>query len=118
MNLMDQVYAQALILAGSLEPSQEAMLRVLSRGAIGSLKARLRENLTPEDCMADFVASASLYALAALSEARGLEGMESFDVGDVTVRQGSPLAAANCLRYQADMMVRPYLRDNFSFRGV
>ncbi len=118
MNLTDQVYAQALLLAGALEPTQEALLRVLCQGAIGSLKARLRENLTARDCEADFVAAASLYALAALSEAQGLDGLDSFDVGDVTVRRGGASAAANCLRYQANMMMQPYLRDNFSFQGV
>ena len=115
MNLIEQTYAQALMMAGALENRQEQLLRVLCRGACGSLAARLRENISPEDCKADFIAAASLYALAALSEA---DGVESFEVGDVAVRKGGTSAAANCLRYQADMMIAPYTRDNFAFLGV
>ena len=67
MTLTEQVYAQAVLLAGDLENREDQLLRVLCAGAVSSLTARLREGIRPEDCRADFVASASLFALAALS---------------------------------------------------
>lgn len=118
MTLTDQVYAQALLLSGGLEARQEALLKLLCRGASNSLEARLREGLTPEDCKADFVAAASLYALAALSGAKDMDQMEQITVGDLTMRRGDSNAAANCLRYQAELMIGPYLKDRFSFKGV
>lgn len=118
MNLTEQVYAQALLMAGNLEPKTDALLQVLCRGACASLAARLRSGITPEDCKADFIAAASLFALAALSEAEQAAQPESFTAGDVTVRKGSGGAAANCLRYQANLMIMPYLKDGFAFLGV
>ena len=118
MNLTEQIFAQAVVLTGSLEVKQEALLRLLCSGAANALASRLRSGITPQDCKADFVAAASLYALAALSEAEGLEGVESFTAGDVTVKKGGTSAASACLRRQADLMISPYCMDTFSFQGV
>lgn len=115
MTLTEQVFAQALLLAGDQEPRQEELLKLLCIGAVNSLSARLRQGLKPEDCLADFVAAASLYALAALS---AQSDMEKIVAGDVTLQRSSSDAAANCLRYQAEIIIAPYLKDNFSFRGV
>ena len=65
MMLMDQVLAQALLLAGELDDRQTELLRILCTASASSLAARLREGLTPEDCKADFIVAASLFALAA-----------------------------------------------------
>ena len=116
MNLTEMVFAQALLMAGDLEPKQEALLRTLCRAAEISLAARMRRGVHPEDCEADFVVAASLYALAALSENR--EQMEGFSIGDLTVRNGRNHLAADCLRRQAEMLMRPYLPDGFAFVGV
>ena len=70
MILTEQVYAQALLLAGGLEKQQEELLKVLVTGTCSSLAARLRQGLTPDDCRADFIAAASLYALSALAEVK------------------------------------------------
>lgn len=118
MTLTDQVYAQAMLLAGGLEPKQEALLKLLCRGASNSLAVRLREGLTPEDCKADFIAAASLYALAAISGTDEMDKLEQITAGDITLRRSGSDAAANCLRYQAELMIAPYLKDRFSFRGV
>lgn len=118
MTLTDQIYAQALLLAGELEGKQEAMLKILCRGAESSLAARLRQGLTAEDCKADFVAAASLYALAAMSGMDEMDRLEQITAGDITLKRGGSDAAANCLRYQAELMIAPYLADRFSFRGV
>lgn len=118
MTLVERIFAQALTLAGVLDDRQTALLRVLCQGAAGELAAQLRKGLTPEDCMADFVSAASLIALAALSEAGETETVESFTAGEVTVRKARNSAAANCLRYQARVMMMPYIRDPFAFLGV
>ena len=98
-----------------MDPRQETLLKLLCRSATSSLTARLREGVSPEDCKADFVAAASLFAVAAMSEAGQLE--EATDT-DVTRRTGSDNAAANCLRYQAELIITPYLKDRFTFREV
>ena len=118
MTLNDQVYAQALLLAGELTDAQTELLKVLSAAVVSSLSARMKDGLTAEDCKADFVASASLYALAALSEAGFDPGLEQVTLGDVTLKRKTGDAAANCLRNQAELMMYPYLKDRFAFLGV
>ena len=71
--------------------------------------------IDPQDCKADFVAAASLYALAALSE---MDELQEIKAGDLTLRHGSADSAACCLRYQAEVVIKPYLKDRFSFAGV
>ena len=118
MMLTDAVYAQAVLLTGQLEERQSQLLLVLCRGACSSLAARLREGLTPEDCKADFIAAASLLALAALNGVGEDASVAQITAGDLTIKKGSRDAAANCLRSQAELMLAPYLQDRFSFLGV
>jgi hypothetical protein len=44
--------------------------------------------------------------------------VEQMTAGDVTLRRSGSNAAENCLRYQAELMIGPYLKDRFSFKGV
>ena len=118
MTLSEQIYAQALLLAGELEEKQTQLLRVLCQGAHRALASRLREGLAPEDCKADFVAAASLFALSALSVADDKSAVEMFQAGDLSIRRKGGDAASNCLRNQAQLMIAPYLKDNFAFMGV
>ena len=120
MTVNEQVYAQALLLAGDLEERQSQLLQMLCAAAASSLEARLRDGITSEDCKADFIAAASLYALASLGNMEETVQVEEFKAGDLTVRQsGSGRdAASNCLQRQADMIILPYLKDRFSFLGV
>ena len=108
MTLKEQVFAQAALLAGQLEGSRLEMLDVLCTASVASLTARLRPGLTPEDCKADF----------ALNEVGDTDRLEEISAGDLTLRKSSADAAANCLRNQAEIMIVPYLKDRFSFRGV
>ena len=119
MTLKDQVYAHAALLAGQLEEQQEHILHALCTAATVSLTARLREGLRPEDCRADFVAAASLYALAELNAVKDGSALEQITAGDLTLRK-SPSAdpASRVLRGQAQLMIAPYLKDTFCFRGV
>ena len=120
MSLRDQVLAQALLLAGELTERQQTVLGALCTATTASLNARLREGLTAEDCKADFIAAASLLALAAMAGISEDVPVEQITVGDFTVRKGnlSHDAASNCLRSQAELMIAPYLKDSFSFLGV
>ena len=119
MTLTDRIYAQSRILAGELDCRQEALLRAMCISAENALKQKFRKGVCVDDCMGDFVAAASLYALAALSESDGAMTPESFRVGDVTVQRGSGSAATSCLRRQAELMIAPYLAvDGFAFAGV
>lgn len=120
MSLKDQVLAQALLLAGELTQHQKLMLGALCTASTAALTSRLREGLTPDDCKADFIASASLLALAAMNSVTGEEQPEQITVGDFTVKnsKSSSDAASNCLRAQAELMISPYLKDRFVFQGV
>ena len=120
MMLKEQVFAQAALLAGELDERQAALLNVLCGAAASSLASRLREGITPEDCKADFIAAASLYALSSLSSAEEDIQVEEFKAGDLTVKQGtaSKDAASRCLERQAEMLILPYLKDRFTFVGV
>lgn len=118
MTLTEQIYAQALVLIQDSQDDKLPMLEVLCRCAETSLRQNLREGVSPEDCKADFVAAASLYALAAMSEMDELGQMEQIKAGDLTLRRGSTDSAACCLRYQAEVMMSPYMKDRFSFMGV
>ena len=119
MTLKQQVYAQAALLAGQLEGNQTEILNALCDVATVSLTARLRKGLRPEDCKADFVAAASLFALAALNEVKDGDALEQVTAGDLTLRKsGRTDAASKVLRNQAELMIAPYLKDRFCFRGV
>ncbi len=119
MTLKEQVYAQAMLLAGQLENEQADMLNVLCTVSTASLAARLKDGLQPEDCKADFIASASLFALAALNGVKDPSALEQISAGDLTIKRGNTSdAASNVLRNQAELMIAPYLKDSFSFVGV
>lgn len=118
MTLKEQVYAQAALLAGELEEDQLAILDALSGASTVSLQARLREGLSVNDCRADFVAAASLYALAAFNEVVAGTGVEQIAAGDLTVRRGSADTASRCLHRQAELVIAPYVKDRFAFVGV
>ena len=118
MTLGEQVCAQATLLAGELSGQQLRILEALCMASAASLTARLREGLSPEDCKADFVAAASLLALAAMNGVDENAAAEQITAGDLTIKRGSRDAAANCLRAQAELMITPYLKDRLFFRGV
>ena len=118
MMLTEQIFAQAALLAGPLTEQQTELLKVLVQTAESSLRNRLRDGLTDEDCKADFVAAASLYALAALHEAGKTGGLEEFWAGDLTVKRSGMDTSSRCLQRQADLIIQPFLKDSFAFVGV
>ncbi len=117
MSLTDEVFNQARFMAQELTADQQDLLQVVCQAAVSSLEARLRENVTVEDCMSDFVTAAGMYAVAAITEIGDFSTVEQLTAGDVTVRRGHN-GAANFLRSQAQLLMAPYLKDGFSFVGV
>ncbi len=117
--MKEQVYSQAVLLAGNLDGNQRALLKVLCSAAASSLELRLREGLTPQDCGADFVAAASLLAVAALNSGQE-ERVEEFKAGDLSVKQGATVkqSASRSMERQAMQVMAPYLKDRFAFLGV
>lgn len=105
-------------MAQELTAENEALLEVVCQAAVSSLTARLRDNLEPEDCLSDFVTAAGMYALAAMSDIGDWSNVEQLTAGDLTVRRSSKDGAANYLRAQADLLMAPYLKTAFVFRGV
>lgn len=118
MTLKEQVFAQAAVLTGQLEREQMDMLDALCTASTASLAARLRDGITPEDCKADFVAAASLFALAAMNRVAEGKDMAQIVAGDLTLRRNGGDAASRCLYNQAELMIAPYLKDRFAFLGV
>lgn len=118
MSITDQVYSQARFMANETTAENEALLRTLCQVVVAALTARLREDVTPEDCLSDFVTAAGMYVLAVMAETADLTGVEQLSAGDVTLRRSSTNRAADRLRSQADLLMAPYLRTNFTFMGV
>ena len=116
--LSEQVYEQAALLASPLEEKQEKLLMLLCQSVVCALRTRLREGMTEEDCRAEFVASASLLALADLQEAEQLGTMAEFRAGDLTVKNREAGSATRCLRNQAELIMAPFLKDTFAFQVV
>ncbi len=118
MTLNEQVFAQAQLLAGELEGRKYALLEALCSAKVSVLTARLRRGLRPDDCKADFIAAASLLALADLDCIGDGESIAEVSAGDFKIKKDSRDAASVCLRTQAELLIAPYLTDAFAFAGV
>ena len=114
--MQDTIYARAVELTGAADQKKQELLRVLCEASAVSLEARLREGMTAEDIPEPFVMAAALNAVAAVL---GLEeSCEEFRAGDLTVKQGGTMQRQRELRWQAEQLMEPYLKDNFLFVGV
>ena len=118
MTLTEQIYTHARVLVRDAQDENKQLLEVLCRSAEVSLKAKLREGVSIEDCRADFVAAASLFALSALSAASEEKNLDEMKIGDVTLKRGGADTASKCLYSQGELIIAPYLADRFCFRGV
>ena len=114
--MTEQIFAQAVLLAGPLTAQQKELLKVLCQAVSGSLAGRMKDGAV-NDCRTEFVTAASLCALAAFREA-GNDTVQEFRAGDLTVKPGGQGGSAQCLRQQAEEIIRPFLKDRFSFVGV
>ena len=118
MTLHDQIYAQAVVLAGTVNETQSQLLKIFCISAATHLVARLQTGLTLDQCKVELISAAALYALAALSEIDEKTNLQRVQVGDVTLIPGGRTAAIRCLRKQADIMMEPYCVSGFVFRRV
>ena len=118
MTMTEVVYEQALLIAPELSGQEQEMLRLLCHAAVVSLESKLRKNLTAKDCHNEFVAAASMYALAAMSEVTDMNQFEQITAGDLTLRKFSGAEAASSLRAQADMLMAPFVKMDVAFVGV
>lgn len=105
-------------MAQELPEENQVMLETVCAAAVASLKMKLRDNVGPEDCLSDFVSAAAMYALAAMTEVGSMAQLEQVTAGDLTVRRSCGNTAADCLRYQAEMLMQPYIKASFVFMGV
>ena len=117
MSLTEQVFQQARFMAQDMTQDQQDLLNVVCQAAVSCLEARLRDNVTPQDCLSDFVTAAGMFALAAMSDIGDFTGVEQLTAGDVTVRRGDN-RAANYLRSQAELLMAPHIKSGFAFMGV
>ena len=116
--MKQRIFDQAVLLAGEMDKVREDVLYVLCGAWASSLAARLREGMTPEDCGMDFATAAALFALADLNALEEADVAE-FKAGDLTVKKaGNFNGAARCLQRQGEMLIKPYVKDSFSFLGV
>ena len=118
MTLVEQVYNQARVMAPELTEENQALLEAVCAGAVTLLRSRLRDNLQPEDCLADFVSAAAMHTLAAMSGLGGLAQLEQVTAGDITLRKTGSGLTADYLRYHAELLMRPYTKSGFVFMGV
>ena len=118
MSLTEQVIAQASFMAQELANEDRQLLETVCQAAVSSLEARLRDDVTAEDCQADFVTAAGMLAVAALTDIGDWTGVEQLSAGDLTVRRKNSGSAAEYLRSQAEMLMAPYLKTAFAFLGV
>lgn len=113
----ERIRKLAAALGDAAEEEQE-LLGLLCRRAAEELKGRLRAEVSPEDCESAFVAAAAWMALDGLEAGRGVNGVEQFSAGDLTIRTGKGKAGGG-LYAQAMRLMGPYLEDDaFAFRGV
>lgn len=118
MNLTQQVYTQARLMAAEMPAENEKMLEAVCRASVVSLESKLRNNLSAEDCVDDFVMAAGMYAVAAMSEISDMSQLEQITAGDLTLRKRGESLAASCLRTQADILMAPYMKMGVAFLGV
>ena len=121
MSLVEEIYEQALCYIGCTDEGEQALLSGFSSSAYRELLAKLKVNLSPEDCREEFIMAgaclaSSMYLMCRPEAAE----MESFTAGDLSVKySGAPASAAESYREMADIFMLGLVRDSgFDFRSV
>ena len=114
--MTELIINRTLALLGDTDDSALPQLQEICEACAVSLAARLREGMEPEDIREPFVTAASCYSAAALIGLR--QEPEEFKAGDLTVRHRDASRRQKDLYWQAEMLMGPYLQDNFLFKGV
>ena len=92
---------------------------VLVDADYSQIELRVLAHIADDEVMRQaFISGQDIHAVTA-SQDFGVP-VEQVSVGDFSVKKGKVThdAASNCLRAQAELMMTPYLKDNFSFMGV
>ena len=96
----------------------EVLLRRLGRLAWQQLERALRPGVTAEDCGEAFPVAAAWLVLDALDRSRGMEGLESFSAGDLSVKLGTRSGGGGRAD-QVKSLMAPFTREEgFAFQGV
>ncbi len=115
--MQDRIFARAVELTGEEDRKKQDQLRILCETAALTLKGRLREGVTPNDCGEAFVMAAALYAVAAAAEMD--RDAAEFRAGDLTVKQRQDRETmARTLRAHGEELMGPYVKDRFLFTEV
>lgn len=118
---MTQTILEYARLLGGAEEGQEVLLTALCGAAEGTLRGKLKEGVTPEDCGGAFPVAAAWLALAGLCAGDCAQAdAAGWTAGAVSVTRTTPAGErAETLRAQAARLMEPYLRDeSFFFQGV
>lgn len=105
----ERILKLAMAAAGAGE-AERTLLEPLCAAAMALWRGRLREGTAEEDCGEAFLCAAALTAAAGLTA--GGEGVESFSVGDVSVklRSGGAESRAERLHRTAAELMEPFVR--------
>ena len=96
--------------------TEELTLRMLCRAAERELRTRLRPGVDEEEMQDAFVCAAAWIAAGSLPAASS--GVQSFQVGEVSVQTDGKGSASEQLRRLAGQIMQPYLKDGFAFLEV
>ena len=107
-------------MAGQVEEGEEELLALLCQVAERELATKLKNGVKPEDCAGSFVIAAAWLALSLLCVSRQEERVDSWSVGEVSVKKGTNAGEqAAVYRSQAERLMQPYCADDdFAFIGV
>ena len=93
---------------------QDVLLLPLVEAAVVRLSARLKADVTPEDCGSAFLLAAAVEAMEGLERSSG-GGVTSFTAGALTIRREGERPQEG----MAERLLSPWLADSsFSFWGV
>ena len=119
--MYEEIYHLAAAIAQPSE-AERPLLEALCAAAEAEAAARLRENVTPEDCGSCFICAAAMLAAAGALSCQSSGGVEQFAAGDVQLRLksgGGDGEMADTLRRRAEALMRGWWTDgDFSFTGV
>ena len=116
MAILDDIYDTAAVFTDTSDEQKAQALRRLCAAAYQSLVVRLKDGVTEQSCRDTLVCAAAWMALAALDAGNSADGVTQFTAGELSLHRTS--GAAGCLQVQAELLMAPYGKDSFSFRGV
>lgn len=116
MKLENEIYA----LASQYVPAgtEELTLRMLCRAAERELRGRLRPGLKEAEYQDALICAAAWIAAGSLPAAASGTGVQSFQVGEVSIHTDAKGSASEQLRELAEQVMLPYITGGFAFMEV